>query len=171
MEYLDLAAQPNGFLTKLDVDNFDNLKGFFYDKGAIIPDLKTIPNLKLVRIGEFRKVEGQEKKRYFFKEIDFLELRNIEKVEQLLAKGEENITLEELDKLELYGVSSELRQQLAALGIKKLREEFTDEDYDSSKEEENLKAKNLFIKGVKREVTFTEFLNKYEQINLNLISD
>ncbi|CAG8821246.1 32627_t:CDS:2, partial [Racocetra persica] len=71
-------------------------------------DLTKLPNLKILRIDD--------------KETDFVALRNTEKVEQILTNPQD-YSIDQIIKLELYGVSSELREKLIALVKQKYEDE------------------------------------------------
>jgi len=63
---------------------------------------------------------------YSLEETDFIALRNIQKIEQILANSD-NVSLADLLKLEkkdVYGVPSELREKLVELIKQKAQEEF-----------------------------------------------
>src|SRR5690349_5019361 len=74
-------------------------------------------------------------------EINILGLRNTEKIQNILDNPDNYSAdyLFNLDKENLYGVSSELRNKLIKLGIEKITKEYkerlTDEGYGTGEEE------------------------------------
>jgi hypothetical protein len=102
----------------------------------------------LVRTGELKEVERKTKKGrkykkaiYFAEETDFIALRNIQKIEKMLANSD-NYSLADLIKLEkkdVCGVPTELREKLVKLIFKKAQEEFTSYQLPHQEEDEDKK--------------------------------
>jgi len=117
---------------KLTINNSNNLKKVFHDKDAIVPDWETISSLELLVSGEIKEVEIKDeetriKKKqfvYLTEEIDFIALRNIDKINNIL-NNPNDYSLEyllKLDRKSLYGIPSELKEKLVEL-IKQKNEE------------------------------------------------
>lgn len=185
LEHLDYSRVSDVSMDcDVTIENCPEISRIFCDEDLSV-DLERFPNLKLVEIGKYEEIVDDDGDSYtlykIIKRIDFKAIRNIERVEKILTNPDDysHEDLMKLDREELYGVPSELREKLVKLGTEKfnkiIREQFT--PYELPKEEEDfspeevLKANQLFIKGVKRELTLAEFKQEYEQLNLSLISD
>jgi hypothetical protein len=107
--------------------------------------------MELVRMGEFKEVKvkneetgiEEDKDIYFItKEIDFIAIKNTEKIQNILDNPD-NYSSDDLLKIgkkNLCGVSTELREKLLKLGIEKINKEFreTFTPYQNEEEESNL---------------------------------
>ena len=106
---------------------------FVKDHPKSVLNWKTFPKLKSILFLEvINETDVDDNfKDIVTKEIDVFSLHNTEKIEQFLAKGKENITLDDLlqiDESQLEGVSNELGLQLVELIKEKFREKIIREE-------------------------------------------
>ncbi len=131
LEQLDFSRQSHwkDCIIRATVSGANNLKKVFYDKKSEVPSWSTFPQIELVQIGEYREIEKNGNKTWVYtvnEETDFIALRNISKIEQIL-NSPNDYSLEDLLKLgrkELCGVPTELRDKLVKLAQQKSEEEF-----------------------------------------------
>lgn len=129
LEYLDCSRIADVSMDcDLLINNCPKIRLLFCDEDSSI-NLKQFPNLELVEIGKYEETVDDDGDSYdlykIIGTIDFIANRNIEKIKNILANSDSFSwnDLANIDKKDLYGVPSDLREKLVSLIVKKYNEE------------------------------------------------
>jgi len=149
MNYLNINDCPLTFLdftgcvklADLNLDGCgDSIRKLYFSEEAANPEWKTFPNLE--KVGIYKHKEIDEEIVHFVDEIDVLAIRNTKNIQNILANPNNYSwnDLDNIDKKDLYGVPTDLRDKLISLIVEKFNEKIR-EEFKLPDEEEN-KRKN-----------------------------